>query len=602
MVGVLSKLVTILTSVFMFALLFQVPMHPARAQTSPDTFSIGWDSSPIDQINPMLTTLYDGGAWVVSHIIYDKLVQSDSYGNIIPDLADNWTYVDPQTITFSLARNATWHDGVPFTANDVVFTINHVIANQAIYPHIGQYVQNIASARAIDNYTLQIKLKAPDATFFSASLLQLIIVPQHIWASYTGNFSTYTDLPPIGTGPFKFVSWEPNSYVQLDANPNYFRGAPHIKHLIIRYYTSVNAMVLALQSGEIDLTSPLLPPTVVASLTSNPGIQVFTRPDLRYFYLTFNEFPNGTGNPTLRDERVRQALEHAVDKNELAQRVWLGFAQVLNTVVPTSLGSWHNPNTPDYTFDLNMSAKILDDAGYKVGPDGIRVSPSGVKMIYRIDVPSDYSEEYRAAQLIAGWWGQIGVKATPRLMDSGSLGNEEAAWQHDVVLWTWSADFLDPAYFLSMFTTSQDMCTPGCLGDAGWSNATYDKLFTQQSQETDPAVRKQIIYQLQDILTAHAVYDPLYDNDAINGFRADLFTGIPPGVIPPFFYFGESGLLLSVHPIGMATETTSSMSTGTTATASTPGIGTDTIMGLIVVLIVVIVAAIVYGRRKKAQT
>jgi peptide/nickel transport system substrate-binding protein len=595
----LPRLVNILICGLMFALLFQLPAHPTNAQASTDTFAIGWDSSPIDQINPMLTTLYDGGAWVISHIIYDKLVQTDSYGNIIPDLADSWTYTDPQTITFDLAHNATWHDGVPFTANDVVFTINHVTANQAIYPHIGLYVQNIASAQAVDNYTVQIKLKATDATFFSASLLQLVIVPQHIWAKFTGNFSTFTDLPPVGTGPFKFVSWEPNSYVQLDANPNYFRGAPHIKHLIIRYYNSVNAMVLALQSGEIDLTSPLLPPTVVSSLTSNPDIQVFTRPDLRYFYLTFNQFPGGTGNPTLRDERVRQALEHAVDKNELAQRVWLGFADVLNTVVPTSLGDWHNPNTPDYAFDLNMSRKILDSAGYKLGPDGVRVSPAGVKMVYHIDVPSDYSEEYRAAQLIAGWWAQIGVKATPRLMDSGSLGSEEASWQHDVVLWTWSADFLDPAYFLSMFTTSQDTCNPGCLGDAGWSNSTYDKLFVQQSQETDPAVRKQIIWELQDILTAHAVYDPLYDNDAINGFRSDLFTGIPPGVIPPFFYFGENSLLLNVRPIGMATET-ASMSTERTTTGGA-GMSTGTTVGIVVVLIVLIAAGVFYTRRKKTS-
>jgi peptide/nickel transport system substrate-binding protein len=586
----------------MFTVLFQLPAHPARAQVSSDTFAIGWDSSPIDQINPMLTTLYDGGAWIISHIIYDKLVQTNSYGAIIPDLADNWTWTDPQTVVFNLAHNATWHDGVPFTANDVVFTINHVTANQAIYPHIGAYVQNIASAQALDNYTLQIKLNKPDATFFSAALLQLVIVPQHIWANFAGNYSTFTNDPPIGTGPFKFVSWEANSYVQLDANPNYFRGAPHIKHLIIRYYNSVNAMVLALQSGEIDLTSPLLPPTVVASLTSNPSIQVFTRPDLRYFYLTFNQFPNGTGNPTLRDERVRIALAHGINKQELAQRVWLGFADVLNTVVPTSLGSWHNPNTPDYAFDLNMSAKILDDAGYKVGSDGVRASPTGVKMIYNIDVPSDYSEEFRAAQLIAGWWSQIGVKATPRLMDSNSLGSEEAAWKHDLVLWTWSADFLDPAYFLSMFTTSQDTCVPGCLGDSGWSNATYDQLFTQQNQETDPVKRQQIIWEMQDILAAHVAYVPLYDNAAINGFRSDRFTGIPQGVIPPFFYFGENSLLLNVRPVGTSTETqTTAMST---ETATSSGAGVDmatTALIAVAVIIVLLAAGIFYTRRKKTS-
>jgi ABC-type transport system substrate-binding protein len=185
-------------------------------------------------------------------------------------------------------------------------------------------------------------------------------------------------------------------------------------------------------------------------------------------------------------------------------------------------------------------------------------------------------------------------------MDSNSLGNEEAAWQHDIVLWTWSADFLDPAYFLSMFTTAQDTCVPGCLGDAGWSNATYDKLFLQQSQELNQTARKQIIYELQDILTAHAVYDPLYDNDAINGFRVDLFTGIPPGVVPPFFYFGENSLLLNVRPIGMTNATTAMPMTSTgTTTPSGAGVGVGTIAGIVVVLIVLIAVGVLYTRRKK---
>lgn len=257
--GLLSKKLALLVFALTCAMLV-LPSRPLMAQASSDTFSIGWDSSPLDQLNPMLFTNFDGCSWIAAHMIYSKLVQSNSYGNIIPDLADTWTWSDSQTVVFNLAHNATWQDGAPFTANDVVFTINNVKANQAIYPHMGQYVRNVVSAQALDNYTVQIKLEAPDAAFLSASLLSLVIVPQHIWGQYTGNFSTFANNPPIGTGPFKFVNWQANNYVQLEANPNYFRGAPHIKHLVIRYYDNPNAMVLALQSGEIDLTAPFLPP------------------------------------------------------------------------------------------------------------------------------------------------------------------------------------------------------------------------------------------------------------------------------------------------------------------------------------------------------
>ena len=436
----------------------------------------------MDTINPMLVTGYDGGAYMVNHVIYDKLVQADSNGDPAPDLADSWEWKDPQTVVFNLVHNATWHDGVPFTAADAEFTIG---------------------------------------------------------------------------------------------------------------------MILALQSGEIHATGPILPPTVVPLMTSNPGIQVVSRPDLRYYYLNFNAFEKGTGNPTLRDERVRKALAYAVDKATLAQTVWQGFADVLNSIMPTALGRWHNPNTPDIPFDLDTAAKMLDDAGYKVGPDGIRVSPDGVKMIYKIQVPSSYQEELRAAQLVADWWGRINVKGEPELVEVGALGDIVVNWKHDTFIWVWSATSTDPDDFLRVFTT-KEICVPGCLNDSGFSVPEYDQLYEEQIRATDPAQRQEIVWKMQDIVAEHVPYVPLYNNYAIQGFRADLFTGLPQGIVPPVSQFAGNNLFVNVRPIGPVTTETTQMTTAvTTTTPQAEAISTTTIAAVIVLVIVLVLVGVLLARRRK---
>jgi len=596
----LSKKLNAMISLAILLVSSNFVVFQVHAAAPTDTFAVGWNGPPMDTINPMLVTVYDGGAYMVNHAMYDKLVQADSNGDPAPDLADSWEWKDAQTVVFHLVRNATWHDGVPFTAADAEFTINLIVANKDFFPLMRTYVTSVDSAKALDDYTLQINLKNPDAKFLQASLIMTYIVPKHIWEK-VGNYTSYANENPIGTGPFKFVRWEPNSFVEFDANPDYFRGPPHVKHLTMRYFSSVNAMILALQSGEIHATGPILPPTVVPLMTSNPGIQVISRPDLRYYYFNFNAFANGTGNPTLRDERVRRALAYAIDKKTLAQTVWQGFADVLNSIMPTALGKWHNPNTPDIPFDLDKAAQMLDEAGYKVGADGIRISPDGVKMIYKIQVPSSYQEELRAAQMVAEWWSKINVKGIPELVEVGALGDIVVNWKHDTFIWVWSATSTDPDDFLLVFTTEQ-ICVPGCMSDSGFSDPEYDQLYQQQLQATDAVQRQQIVWKMQDIVAEHVPYVPLYNNYAIQGFRSDLFTGLPQGIVPPVSQFAGNNLFVNVRPVVPVTTETTQMTTQiTTQTTTTQAevIPTATIAAVIVIVIVLALVGVLLMRRRK---
>lgn len=268
-----------------------------RAQGT--TFTMDWGASPMATINPTQFTVFDGGSYVMLHAMYDTLVKSDTSGNPVPDLATSWTYKNPTTIDFNLVHNATWHDAQPFTSADVVFTLNLYMAHTE-FPMVHNYAGTIASVQAIDNYTVEIQTKQPDATFLDYHLLGLYIIPEHIWSSIA-NYTSYTNSNPVGTGPFRFVKWGgPNTYIQLAANPDYFYGRPHIDSLVIQYTTSYSAQSLAIESGQVDYAGPLFPPSIVPTLTSTPGVEVVTRPDDRYFYFCFNEYASGTGNPVLR--------------------------------------------------------------------------------------------------------------------------------------------------------------------------------------------------------------------------------------------------------------------------------------------------------------
>ena len=562
------------------------------------TFTVGWGAATMDTLNPTALTQYDGGAYNIIHAIYDTLVRSDTSGSPIPDLATSWTYKDPTTVDFQLVQNATWHDGQPFTSDDVVFTVNLFLTHKE-FPLMRTYVQTIKSVQAIDKYTVEIQTTKPDATFMDYRLFGMVILPRHIWEAVP-NYTSYTNDNPVGTGPFKFVKWGgQNTYVLYDANANYFYGKPHIDHLVLRYFTSYNALALAIQSGEIDYAGPLFTPALVPTLTSASGVQVITRPDPRYYYFCFNQYAQGSGNPLLRDKAVRIALSHAIDNEELAKVVWAGFAVPQNTVIPVVLGHWVNPNTPKYDFDLKKAAQMLDDAGYEPGSDGIRVSSKGVRMTLKIEVPSNYAEEYRAAQVIAGWWKQIGIDATPMITDVGTLADEAVAWKHDTFIWVWSAGAtLDPDWFLSMFPSSESQPAPNPgLSDSGFNNATYDALYQQQITTTDPAKREATVWQMQDILHQEAVYVALYDPLAVQAIRSDRFTGLPGGTLPPLNQFATNNLLLSVMPISAPVETT----TATTTTAAPSGMSTETLTVIVVVVIAIIVIAAVAMTRRKPQ-
>ncbi len=540
----------------------------ANAQSSSTTFTVGFTGPDPDTLNP--NNVFNSGAIIVRNMLYDSLLRYNTTLGATPDLAQSWTVSpDGKTYTFPLYHNATWHDGVPVTANDVAFTYNFEVKNQ--FPQMTAYVANVVNATALDNYTVQINMKTTDGSVSDFVAPNVFILPQHIWANLTSP-GNYTNDNPIGSGPFIFQSWIPGQEVDAIANPNYFGGAPHVQKIVFKEFTSPSSMVLALENGEIDLAGPNIPPATVPTLTSDPNIKVITSPDVRYWYFNFNQYPNGTGNPTLRDRNVRLALMEAMNTTELAQIVYNGFAQPGTSFIPPALRFWHDPNIPDYGFNLTASAKLLNQSGYNIGSDGTRASPTGTKMSYTLYIPSTEPAQLRAGQQIAQWWSQIGVKATPELIDDNTLLAKIANYSQDMFIWDWIFAG-SPNPWLSVFLTSQ----LGILSDSGYINATYDHLYQQQLSTTNLTERQRIVFQMQQMIHNDVTYGVLYYNDAIEAYRTDKLIGfvvMPGGPL----YDWNTYTFLDVRPIGSQTTVTQTTPTTTTPTVLISTTTTPTVL------------------------
>jgi peptide/nickel transport system substrate-binding protein len=410
----------IITSLPILALLtLSLVLHGALVAYSQaaggTTFRVGWGGTSFDTFNPF-TTYAQISLWATTDV-YDTLIRFDkTYTTFIPDLAESWT-INSTTVVFKLVSNATFHDGVKVTAEDVKYSFE--LAAQS-WSRLAPSVEMVESIQVLDNYTIAFKCKST-AIFMLTAASAIPIVPKHIWGNVSDP-STYPDYPPVGSGPFKVTDYKEGQYIVLEKNPNFFRKSwiPKVDKIVIAFYSDVTAAANALRAGDIDAVGPYIPVAMIDEIKANPNMEVIVPPGTMYFYLAFNMYPQGKGNPTLRDPVVRKALAHAVNVTYLAELAWHGYAKPIATPLPTTHMFYH-PNLTPYEFNLSLASKMLDDAGYAMSSEGVRKAPDGTPMRYTLLVPSNMPEAVRAAQQIAQWWSQIGVHAEVEAMDTGSM-------------------------------------------------------------------------------------------------------------------------------------------------------------------------------------
>ncbi|WP_017622416.1 ABC transporter substrate-binding protein [Nocardiopsis chromatogenes] len=523
---------------------------PAAADSAApegDTLTVAV-SQPVDTLNPFLAQLLISTS--IHKAVYEPLVAYDAETNEPTGaVAESWeTSDDGLTWTFTIRDGMTWSDGEPVTADDPAFTYNAMMEDEEAATANGNAVANFESVTAVDDSTLRIELDEPQATMLS---LDAPIVPEHVWSGVEdfGDF-TNEDFPVVGSGPFTITGHEPNQSITLEANPDYWRGAPEFERLVFRYFADKDAEVEALRKGEVSLVAGLTP-AQADSLEGQDGISVNNATGKRFQGFTVNpgaetqdgeEF--GDGHPALQDKTLRQAIMMAIDKDELVEKVYGGYAEPAEGYIPARYDRyyWEPEGEERLDFDVDAANAMLDEAGYETGDDGIRTSPDGDRLELRMHVHNDRPDYVAMGKIFVERLADIGIEVDNQTVDPGVLSDALYDAEYDLIWTGWSVN-PDPDYVLGIHTCDALPEEPGTMrGDAYFCNEDYDELYDKQlAAWDDPDQRAEYIKEMQAILYDEAVVNVVTYANTMEAYRSDQISSMQVQPDPGGNLFGQDG-------------------------------------------------------------
>lgn len=525
------------------------------------TFTIGV-TQDVDSTNPF--TGVTAAAYEIYQLDYDFLIgYSETDFSAVGRLAQTWTTsADGKTWTYHLRHGVKWSDGVPFTSADVAYTLNRIIKGTYEQTNYGNYVGSIASVETPDPYTVVVKTKTPSSVMLH---LDIYILPEHIWSKVSEKeVPNYTNEPTpghpiVGTGPFMLTQVVKGQFIRMDKNPYYWGPPTHIDHLVFRVFNNQDSLAQALKRGEIDFADDLDPGEYNA-LKGQPGITTvdalyggFSEIGMNMGAETVDNKPIGNGSPALKDLAVRQAINYAIDRKTLVDKVYGGYAQPATTIIPSLFADQHwDPGPLTFNFNLTKANQILDTAGYTKGSNGMRVLKGTNKpLVLRLEGRSSSETSQRVVQYVAGWLKQIGIQVNLKIVSEDTLTDQIGAGTYDLFEWGW-VDVPDPNYQLSVLTcdnrsyTDSGSVYPG-LSDSFYCTKEYDDLFQQQGEAVDPKKRIEIEKQMQKLIYLSAGYAETVYYDDNQAYRSDRWTNFraqPPAGPNPSNASSKPGVLL----------------------------------------------------------
>ena len=490
-------------------------------------FRLGSNSS-IDSLNPFVA--FQGDAYVTFEYIYPMLVQYNPKLQFVADFARSWTESSGGKVwTFHTQPGAKWSDGKPLTAADAAWTYSTILKYQnGPTANSAGYVAHMKSATAPNATTLVLTYKQPVANVLS-QVQQAPILPEHIWAKYaTGNGKALTrftnNAPIVSGGPFILTKYTPKQIVLFKRNPTFYGPKPHIDGLGLQFFQTTDAMITALKSNQLDGVETVTP-TSVATLKAAHFV-VPSSPGVVFDDFIINANPKqDASHRELMNPLVRQAFDAAIDRQAIVHTSLLGHGKPGSSIIPPATGHWNDPAIKPAPFDLAKANQLLDQAGYKMGPGGVRMA-NGHPMSYQVIMPTDIQNLYgqRSFQIIQADFKKIGVQLNLKVLDDSAAYNAITANDYkdfEISMWDWYP-LTDPDFMLSVLT-----CVSwNTWNDTGFCSKTYDSLYAAQSAATSPAKRQQIVYQMQQMIASQRIYLVLDYPDTIEA-HSTAWTDLP---------------------------------------------------------------------------
>lgn len=472
---------TLLKSVLVgFSMAAVMAGAPSYAQTHGGTLNVILNPEPpilMLGLNQQTPTQIVGGK------IYESLLTYDFDLNPQPSLAKSWE-VSPDGLTYSfqLQEGVSWHDGKPFTAEDVLFSLKEYLPE--VHARARNNFSHVESIEQTGEHTIVIKLKEPYSPFINAfEVSSAPIVPSHLYkgTDYRNNPANQT---PIGTGPFKFKEWQRGRYVLLERNENYWRpNLPYLDKIYFQVIPDANSRLVAIESGAVhvasfgDIDFAFLP-----QIKANPMLEVSTK-GYEFAGPQAAIELNHRVKP-LDDVRFRQAIQHAIDRKFIAERIYFGAARPATGPV-SSVTRFYDPNLPRFDYDPDKAVALLDEMGLKPDDKGHRATIKLLGLPYG-DTWNKVSEYVRNAL------SKVGINVVLESTDAGGWARRYSNWEFESVV-EYLYQYSDPALGVDR-TYRSDNIRKGAYGSntSNYQNKEVDSLLTQASQEVDPAKRQEL--------------------------------------------------------------------------------------------------------------
>ena len=464
---------------------------------------------------PMLAS--DSASHEVAGLIYNGLVTYDKDFTIVGDLAKSWEISDGgKRLRFHLRPGVRWHDGAPLTARDVLFTYHTIIDPSTPTAYAGKY-KLVKEARLLDELTIEFTYETPFAPALISWALQ--ILPEHLLKGQELATSPLTRRP-VGSGPFRFQRWETGTRIVLTANEDYFNGRPYLDGVVYRVIPDLTTQFMELKAAAIDIMG--LTPLQYLRQTDTPGFSSrFAKYKYladAYTYLGFNQ-----RRAPFDQRQVRQAIAHAIDKEEIIKGVLLGLGEIATG--PYKPGTrWYNPEVKRYPYDPHRALSMLNALGWSDHDgDGI-LDRQGKPFTFTIITNQGNPAREKAAQIIQQRLGAIGIKANLRIIEWTVFLKEYVdKGNFDAVILGWNI-LQDPDLFTVWHSSN---ARPGGLNFTGFSNPEADEMIMRGRHTFDGAARKRAYDHLQEILAEEQPYVFLFVPYSLPAVSA-RFHGIEP--------------------------------------------------------------------------
>ena len=451
-------------------------------------------------------------------LIFDTLavVQGDE---VVGLLAEEIQTEDNQTYTLPLREGLTWHDGEELTVDDVVFSVEFYRDNAEGDSAVDVSMIEDVSA---DGDVVTMVLDRPDPEFPRMILSDMAVLPEHLWADVDKVSEAGTDLA-VGSGPYVLENYDNARGYTLTANPDYALGDVKVDTIEVAIIPEESTQFAALRTGEIDMSTRIVPPQQLEQLTSQPNIGIVEGTEYASTLLLFNN-----DRPPFDDPAVRRAITQAIDTQDLVDTALLGSGTLgnpgfIHPASPMAAGATGSP------YDVDAANAALDALGAEPGPDGIRVL-DGEPMSYQLLVQSTSTDRLRSAELIREMLGEVGIEVKVSSMDSDSL--DAKVWpgfdvaqgrNYDMSMWGWSAPVMLSSGLIAQLLYSDP--AQGPLNVVGFSDPDTDATLDALTSEGTLEGRVATAAELQARIAEGAPWVTLYYRDGAYAYRSDTYSG-----------------------------------------------------------------------------